>query len=124
MHPILARIRLKLVPLFLLGGAGIAAFVCGPRLPRERRVVVPLPDAASVTGVEIAWAPVAQGDEPVQGAVWHFVTGRAPSTLDTDVRLPDGRYALEVRVARGADREAFHRVIALGDVDRITVRLR
>ncbi|APR77138.1 Hypothetical protein A7982_02485 [Minicystis rosea] len=40
------------------------------------------------------------------------------------MRLPDGRYTLEVVVERGASREDFHRAINIGDTDHITVRLR
>lgn len=124
MHPILVRIRGKLALLLLLVGAGIAARFLVPRLPKERTVELRLPEPVSITAVDVAWAPVTQDDEAVQGADWRFVTGRAPPVLQTVVRLPDGRYALDVRVERGAEREAFHRVIALGDADRVTVRLR
>ena len=124
MHPILLRIRDKLTLLLLLVGAGLAALFFMPHLPKKRTVELRLSDAISVTAVDVAWAPVTQADEAVQGADWHFVKGRAPPVLETVVWLPDGRYALDVRVERGAERDAFHRVIALGDADRITVRLR
>ena len=124
MDPILARIRERWATLILLAAAGVVAFVYMPPLPKDRKVDLRLPDPASVTGVDVAWAPVAHPDEAVSGTTWHFATGRAPAALGADVRLPDGRYDVEVRVERGAESEAFHRVITLGDSDRITVRLR
>jgi hypothetical protein len=124
MHSILERIHTRYAPLVLLAIVGVATFVYAPPLPKDHRVELRLPDAAVVTAVELAWAPVAKADEPVLGATWHFAAGRAPGALATDVRLPDGRYALDVRVERGAEGETFHRVITLGNADRITVPLR
>jgi hypothetical protein len=124
MPPILARIRERFAPLLLLAAAGAAAVAYMPPLPKDRKVQVRLPDSASVTAVDIAWAPVAHPEEAVSGTAWHFAAGRAPAALDADVRLPDGRYDVDVRVEHGAESEAFHRVITLGDGERITVRLR
>ncbi len=124
MHPILARIRDKYAPLLLLAGGGLAALLYVPHMPKARKVELRFADPTTVTGLDVAWAPVAATDEAEQGAVWHFGVGQAPAALETDVRLPDGRYVLDVLVERGTSREAFHRVITLGDSDRITIPLR
>jgi hypothetical protein len=122
---ILAKIRDRWAPLLLVAGAGVAASVFVPHVPRERTVALRLEDAASVTGVDLAWAPVGTGDrDAVQGGTWRFQAGHAPKEIATPVRLPDGRYQLEVTVERGAEHEEIRRAITLGDADRITVPLR
>lgn len=113
----------RFAPLLLLAGGAGAAYVLGPHVPRERTVELRLENAATITGVDVAWAPSDTSDA-VQGGAWHFAPGKAPPSIDTPVRLPDGRYALDVTVERGPERESFHRVITLGEGDRITVRLR
>ena len=124
MSPPLAKLRSRLAPLLLLAGGAGAAYFLTPHMPKERTVDLRLEDAASVTGVDIAWAPSGSSTEAVQGSAWHFAEGKAPGSLTAPVRLPDGRYTLEVTVERGTNREDFHRVINIGDTDRITVRLR
>src|SRR5262249_1570226 len=111
----------------------VAALLVTPKVPHEHRVGLRLPDASTVTGVDMAWAPIAAelravstvpSPEAVQGGSWHFAPGSAPSTVDTRVRLPTGRYALDVTIERGAAREAFRKVITLGDSDHVVVPLR
>jgi hypothetical protein len=133
---ILERIRSRYAPLLLIAAGVGAALVVVPGVPHERRVDLRLEDAVTVTGVELAWTPVPSAEdpgarapvvtgvsEPVHGVSWRFPAGKAPATVDARVSLPDGRYALDVVVERGADHESFHRVIALGDADHITVPL-
>ena len=127
-------IRRRAAPLLVLAGAGLASLVLVPRVPHERGVGLRLPDAGSVTGLDVAWAPApradgagvatASGEEPVQGGSWHFASGAAPATVETRVHLPDGRYELNVTIERGSSREAFRKVITLGDADHILVPLR
>lgn len=123
MPPLAAKLRARYAPLLLLvGGAGAAYFLV-PKVPQVRTVQIDLDDPASVTAVDVAWAPVG-GGEAVQGGAWRFTSGKAPTAITSPVRLPDGRYELDVTVERGAAREGIHRVITLGDGDRITIRLR
>jgi hypothetical protein len=116
------RLR-KFAPLLLIAGAVVAGGMLLRHLPKERTVELRLDDAPSVTRVELAWAAREQAGEPVQGGTWHFPSGSAPKSLRTLVRLPDGRYDLDVTVERGPGREAFHRVVTLGDSDRISIPL-
>lgn len=120
---LLSKLRGRYAPLLLLAGGLGAAYLLAPHVPRERTVELRLDDASTVTGVDVAWAPAGSGDV-VQGGAWHFSAGKAPAAIETPVRLPDGRYLLDVTVERGPGRESFHRQITLGEGDRITVRLR
>ncbi|MFT3763920.1 MAG: hypothetical protein QM820_00095 [Minicystis sp.] len=124
MSPLLTKARNRFAPLLLLAGGAGAAYFLAPHVPKERTVELRLDDAASVTGVDLAWAPIGNETEAVQGGAWHFAAGKAPAAIAAPVRLPDGRYTLDVTVERGAAHEDFHRVITVGDTDRITVRLR
>lgn len=121
--PDLSRLRARLTPLLLVAGGAAAVVLVVPHLPHEHRVELRLEDAATVTAVDVAWTPVEDG-EAVQGSSWHFAAGTAPRSLGSTVKLPNGRYALDVHVERGEGREAFHRVITVGDAERITVPLR
>ncbi len=124
---IAAADRKRVATQLLLAGAGAAGLVVMPNVPHEHHVDLRLEDPASVTGVEVTWtAAGAAGstEAPARGGTWRFEAGSAPATVAEGVRLPDGRYALDVVVRRGADEESSHRVITLGDADHITVRLR
>lgn len=124
MSTLLAKLRGRYAPLLLLAGAAGAGFVVVPHLPKERTVELRLDDARTVTAVDVAWSPTGGPADAVQGGAWHFAAGQAPAAIHTPVRLPDGRYTLDVTVERSAEREEIHREITLGDADRITVRLR
>lgn len=125
MSPVLAKVRKRLAPLLLALGVVVAALVVVPQVPKERTVVLRLGDAASVTGVDVTWSPAEKADgEAIRGAAYHYPAGRAPAEIIAPVHLPDGRYALDVTVERGAGRDTFHRVITLGAADRIAVSLR
>jgi hypothetical protein len=125
----LAQLRGRALPLLLVAAAAAVAAMFVPHLPHEHHVDLRLEDARAVTGVDVAWMP--QGDigdardgELVQTGEWRFAAGTAPPFVGTSVRLPDGRYALDVTVARGDERRTFHRVITLGDAESLTVPLR
>lgn len=126
MNPSLAAARRRLAPLLLIGGAGLAAYLLGPHVPRDRTVGLRLESAATVTSVDVAWSPRdgTRTADAVQGASWQFAAGTAPAKLEMPVRLPDGRYVLDVTVARGAEQEQFQRPITLGESDHLTVSLR
>lgn len=116
--------RRRLAPLLLILAAVGAGYVVAPHTPRERTVELRLDQPSTITAVEIAWAWASAGDEPVQGSSWRFALGQAPATLSTHVKLPSGRYRLDVTIERGAERAAVQRAIDLADSDRVSVRLR
>lgn len=124
----LATLRRRAAPLVLLAGGALAAYMLTPRVPRARTVEVRIEGHASVTAVDMAWTPQTTAGKPeadaVQGTSWHFDRGKAPPTLDTPVRLPDGRYVVDVSVARGSETETFRRTVTLDDTDHVLIRLR
>lgn len=134
--PNAGRGRLRWAPFLLLAAAGALALTVLPKLPRDQRVGIRLPDASTVTVVEVTWFPlkdrpdIAESKPPsvtndaLKGGSWNFAAGSAPSVVETQVRLPDGRYELDVTIERGGTREVFHKTLALGEADHITVPLR
>lgn len=114
----------RFAPLILVAGAAAAGSVVAPHVPHDRTLQLELSDPSSVTRVDLAWDEAALSDRAIQGASFRFQPGSAPTSIRTNVRLPNGRYDLDVTVERGADRRAFHRVITLGDSDRITIPIR
>jgi hypothetical protein len=102
------------------------AAVLLPRVPHEREVDLRLEDPASVVGVEVTWLAEgdAEGGRAVQGGSWHFAPGTAPRSLSTTVRLPKGRYVVEITVERPEGRGSLRRVITLDDSDRLTLPIR
>lgn len=116
----------RLAPL-LLAGAAVAALWLWPSVPHEHHVTLRLHAPETVTGIELAWAPLPAGTGPAgeatQGGSWHFAPGGAPATVQTRVQVPDGPCELDGMVERGSVHESFHRVVHFGDGDDITVPL-
>ncbi len=109
--------------LFLVVAIG-AAVVILPRIPRDRQIEFRVEDAPTVTAIDLTWSRDDGDGEPVQGGSWRFQPGQAPRSLTTSVHLPNGRYAVDVVVARTEGRDELHRVIELADSDHVTVPLR
>jgi hypothetical protein len=107
----------------LLGALGAAAVIL-PRIPRERQIEFQVEDPATIVAVDLSWSRDDGDGEPVQGGSWRFEPGQAPRKLLTSVHLPSGRYAVDVAVERTDGHNDLHRVIELGDADRVTVPLR
>lgn len=119
--PLRARLR-RFAPLVLLAGAALSITSIIPRIPRERHLELRLDEPSSIVGVYLDWAPSDRaGDEPLQGSTWRFAAGSAPRLLPVVVRLPDGSYALEIRVERVGHTQTVRRSITLGEAERITV---
>jgi len=121
-----ARLR-RLAPFVLLAGAAVSVMSIFPRVPRERHLELRLDEPSSIVGVHLDWsatsAPVPT-DEPLQGSTWRFAPGSAPRLLPATVRLPNGSYAVEIRIDRVDHTETVRRSITLGEADRITVPVR
>ena len=107
----------------LLCALGAAAVIL-PRIPRERQIEFRIEDPATIVAIDLTWSRDDGDGEPVQGGSWRFPAGQAPRSLVTSVHLPSGRFAVDVTVERTEGRDEVHRVIELGDADRITVPLR
>lgn len=118
------RTRRRLAPLLLVLAVVGAGYVVAPHAPRERSVELRLDEPSTITAVEVAWARASAVDEAVHGGSWRFAPGHAPATLGTHVKLPSGRYLLDVTIERGTERAAVQRAIDLADSDRVSVRLR
>ena len=129
MASIVAHLRGRFVPVVLVVAAATLASRFVPHLPHEHQVELQLDDARAITRVEVAWMPRgdmgdARDGELVRTGAWRFAAGTAPPSLHSSVSLPDGRYGVDVTVERGDTRQAFHRLITLGDAESITVPLR
>ena len=124
--PFRARLR-RLAPFVLLAGAAVSVMSIFPRVPRERHLELRLDEPSSIVSVHLDWsatsAPVPT-DEPLQGSTWRFAPGSAPRLLPATVRLPNGSYAVEIRIDRVDHTETVRRSITLGEADRLTVPVR
>jgi hypothetical protein len=117
-------LRDRVMPVLLVAGAAVAAFLLVPEVPHAHEVALRLQDPVTVTGLEVAWAPAgANPGDAVRGGSWRFAPGQAPAKVDTHVSLPDGRYELQVLVERGDERETLRKTLTLGGADHITVPL-
>lgn len=121
----------RLAPLMLVGGAVAATVVFIPHLPRERHVDFRLDDSTTIVAIDVDWSASDRStstssslSEPLQGGSWRFRAGTAPSMIPATVRLPDGAYDIEILIERTDRTESVHRLITLGDADRITVPIR
>ena len=119
----MTRLR-RFAPVVLALGVAAALTQVLPHLPHEREVELRLDDPSSITSVELAW--VRAGDA-VQGASWRFEPGKAPRSLTTTVRLPDGEYDVDIELARALEASEptrVRRTITLADANRISLVLR
>ena len=81
---------------------------------------------ADVTRFDVEWSRVdsdATGDV-VSGSSRSFERGRAPEIVNVTVNLPNGSYALDIRIERVDRVDAIQRRVTLGDSDRISIPLR
>ncbi|MDI1444848.1 hypothetical protein [Polyangium sp. 6x1] len=117
--------RRQLLSLLLLAGAGAAVLSLAPHWPKERSIDFRLDgEVGTVVGFDVTWSRSGAEAEPVSGSSFRFEPGRAPKIVHTTVHLPDGSYALDIRVDRADRSDSMQRTLKLGDGDRITVPLR
>jgi hypothetical protein len=115
--------RARMARLIFLGAAVGAAAILLPMVPREHAVELRLDDPATVTGVEVTWTKAGEG-EALVGSEWHFAAGKAPRSIETSVKLPGGRYAVDAVVQRTEGSTEVHRSVDLADADQVTLPLR
>lgn len=109
---------------FLAAGLGLA-YLLAPAIPRDHPVVLRMDDAASITGVELAWSRADDATAtPMRGGTWRFQPGRAPHAIETNARLPTGTYRLAVNVTRTGGSTELLRTITLDDGGVLTIPIR
>jgi hypothetical protein len=117
--------RRRLLSLLLLAGGGAALLSLAPHWPKERSVDFRLDgELSTVVGVDVTWARAGAEAEAVGGSSFRFEPGRAPKIVHTTVHLPDGSYALDIRIDRADRSDSMQRTLTLGDAEQITVPLR
>lgn len=117
----------RLVPFLLLAGIALSVGPFVKRLPREHKVDFRFDDGANeVTRLDVDWVRV-EGDveaEVVAGGSRFFERGQAPEKVNVTVNLPNGLYALDIRVEHPDHVDAIRRRVTLGEADRIVIPLR
>ena len=117
--------RRRLLSLLLLAGGVAALLSLAPHWPKERAVDFRLDgELGTVVGFDVTWARVGAEVEPIGGSSFRFEPGHAPKIVHTTVHLPDGSYALDIRIDRADRSDAIQRTLTLGDAEQITVPLR
>jgi hypothetical protein len=114
--------------LLLLAG-GVLVFVSvGPHWPKERKIEFRFDsDVGSIVRLDVTWTRVegsVENEDVALASSFRFEAGSAPKIVRTNVRLPDGTYALDITVERVDRSESLERSLTLGDTDEITVPLR
>jgi hypothetical protein len=119
--------RRRFLPLLLIAGVVASLAPLAPHRPQERHVDFRLEDdRASVTRFDVDWTRL-DGDvagDVVMGSSRGFETGQAPEIVNLTVRLPNGSYALDIRIEHADHTDAIQRRVTLGDADRILIPLR
>ncbi|HVY49559.1 MAG TPA: hypothetical protein VHB21_26885, partial [Minicystis sp.] len=115
----LARLR-RFAPVVLVAGVVASGALVLPKLPKSRDVELRVADPETVTAVEVAWA---EDGSPIQGASWRFEPGHAPRTLSSTLKVPDGRYDVDISVRRSTEEQTSRRSVELRDTDHVTLRV-
>src|SRR5262249_3986587 len=84
--------RRRRIPRFVLIAALLgASYLLFPALPRDHEVVLKLDSPETVVGLEVEWSQHdGSGEEPLRRASWRFEQGKAPSSITSNVRVPNG----------------------------------
>ncbi|WP_437683128.1 hypothetical protein [Sorangium sp. So ce131] len=119
----------RFAPLLLIAGVLLAGRTLFREVPEERELELRLDEASTIVQLDVTWTDRSSGDgdpaaAPVHGSTWRFAEGTAPRSVFSKVRLPDGRYDLEIAVDRTRGRDTTHRAVTLGDADKITLPVR
>ncbi|MDI1436652.1 hypothetical protein [Polyangium sorediatum] len=118
-------LRRRLLSLLLLAGGGAAFLSLAPHWPKEHTVDFRLDgEIGTVVGFDVTWSRAGAEAGAVSGSSFRFEPGRAPKIVHTTVHLPDGSYALDIRIDRADRSDSIQRTLTLGDAEKITVPLR
>jgi hypothetical protein len=113
--------------LLLIGGAVLSLAPLLRKLPHEHRIDFRIEDGAKdVTRFEVDWTRIDDDGkaEIVSGSARSFELGQAPEIVNVNVNLPNGSYALDIRVEHADRVDVLARRVTLGEADRITIPLR
>jgi hypothetical protein len=117
----LSILRRRAGGLLLVAGALLALRPFAAVLPRDHEIELPLREHADVARLELVWTPEGV-EEAAQGSALRFAPGSAPRRPRVVVRLPDGRYDVEITIESvDGTRRVLHRAVTLGEADRITL---
>jgi hypothetical protein len=107
-----ARPRRRLLPLVLIGGAVLAAYLTS-KTPHEQHLTLVLGDRApSVIGVEMQY--VAPDGDVARVARFTFEPGKAPRVIAHEPHLTDGDYRLHIDLDTREGRRTVERRVTLG----------
>jgi hypothetical protein len=103
----------------------IARSLVMPHLPTDHDVELQLGSPRDVVRLDVRWSAPGSDDDITTTSL-RFSPGQAPSSIRTNVRLPDGAYDVSITVERvsGVDAPRPPRRIALEDASRVTIPLR
>jgi hypothetical protein len=119
--------RGRLAKLLIVAGAVVSLAPLSRLWPSEHQVDFRFEDrVADLTRFDVEWTHL-DGDVPgevVSGSTRYFKLGTAPEIVNVTVRLPNGSYALDIRLEHADHTDAISRRVTLGDPDRISIPLR
>jgi hypothetical protein len=120
------RRRGRLATLLIVAGALITFAPLAKHWPREHQIDFRFDGGgADVTRFDVDWTRL-DGDvagDVVSGSSRSFERGHAPEIVNVTVHLPDGSYALDIRVEHADHTDAIAKRVTLADADRISIPL-
>jgi hypothetical protein len=113
--------------LLIVAGALISLAPLARIWPREHQIDFRIEDGvADVTRFDVEWSRL-DGDvagDVISSSSRSFERGHAPEIVNVAVHLPNGSYALDIRIEHADRTDAIQRRVMLGDTNRISVPLR
>lgn len=94
-----------------------------PNVPEDHDVELTLSSPATIVAVDLTWSAPADGEDILTTSL-HFQAGAAPSSLRTNVHLPNGPYEVAIAVTRVSGVDSTRRRITLDSSGRIIIPLR
>jgi hypothetical protein len=99
-----AALRRRIAPLLLLAAGVVGYATLGPKLPRDHEVKILLgPNQPTVSALELVWIDPRNAERDAALTTrWQFTPGSAPRVLQTEVRLPNGPWDLDITLEHAA----------------------